>query len=338
MNICEMVKRLADMDAVSGREAESEMAAFITGELGLPEESARYDRLGNLTVSLARNKGKHIMLEAHADEAAFIVTGITDRGFIRVAPTGGTYMGGVLGNVFTVLGRGKYPAVPAVIPPHLASKDTEGMPEAEDILLDAGMSAELAKKLISPGDPVVRRERACSLSGDRITGKALDNRAGVAALIWAAKRILDRGTDNSVTLAFACQEEIGTRGAGTAARIVCPDEALCVDVSFAVQPGVGAETAGRLGAGPMIGVSPVLSRNISGKLRMICEREGIPFQTEVMAGRTGTDADAIQISEKGIPCGLVSIPLRNMHSSAEVIDVNDVESTAELAALYCGER
>ena len=111
-----------------------------------------------------------------------------------------------------------------------------------------------------------------------------------------------------------------------------------VDVSFAKQPGVASVTAAELGQGPMIGVSPALNPKVTELLFETAKKEKIPYQTEVMGGATGTNADEAAVAKGGVACGLVSIPQRNMHTPAEIIALDDVENTARLLASYIMDR
>lgn len=335
MTTAQLLMKLSDMDIISGCEKDSELIDTVAEYLDIPANTMSYDKLSNLIIPVTEEGRKHILLEAHADETGFIVTSVTENGFIKIAPVGGTYSASILGSVFTVYGKEKLTAVAVTVPPHLSNKDKTELPDVSDILLDAGLSGEKAKELISAGDRVLRKVTSAQLSDTRITGKALDNRAGVAVLLIAARKLVEEGTANKITLAFTSMEEVGCRGAYAAGNTLSPDEAICVDVSFATQPNVSKDEAGELSKGPMIGISPMLSRDISKKLTALCENNSIPYQIEVMAGRTGTTADVLQISGKGIPCALISIPQRNMHSSCETVDTEDIENIAALVAAYC---
>ena len=181
-------------------------------------------------------------------------------------------------------------------------------------------------------------KKPVSLQNGRICGKSLDDRAGVACLIEVASRIYDKDLPVNVIFCLSEQEELGTRGAKTAAFALSPHEAVALDVSFGDAPDVPSLKCGRLGKGAMIGISPILNRKIFDKLIYLSEENNIPHQFEVMGGTTGTDADVISVSGSGIPCGLLSIPLRNMHTPAEVIHLSDLESVCDLLEAYilCG--
>ncbi|MEG1886911.1 MAG: M42 family peptidase, partial [Oscillospiraceae bacterium] len=138
----------------------------------------------------------------------------------------------------------------------------------------------------------------------------------------------------NVAFLLSDQEELGCRGAKTASFSIEPQEAIVVDVSFGDTPDIPSYKTGKLGDGAMIGISPILSPKISNRLKNLGQSLEIPFQPEVMGGATSTNADVISISKDGIPCGLISIPLRNMHTPAEVISIEDVKSVAKLLAAY----
>lgn len=335
MNTAQLLMKLSDTDIISGCERDSALRDIVAEYLDISVNDMEYDNLSNLIIPVTEKGEKHILLEAHADETGFIVTSVTENGFIKIAPVGGTYSASLLGSLFTVYGKEKLTAVAVTTPPHLSSKEKNELPDVTDILLDVGLSGEKARELISAGDMVVRKTFSVMLSDTRVTGKALDNRAGVAVLLMAAKKLMEDKTANRITLAFTSMEEVGCRGAAAVGNALSPDEAICVDVSFATQPNVSSDEAGELSKGAMIGISPILSRNISDKLISICKENNLPYQIEVMAGRTGTTADVLQISGKGIPCALISIPQRNMHSSCETVDTEDIENIAALVAAYC---
>jgi endoglucanase len=139
-----------------------------------------------------------------------------------------------------------------------------------------------------------------------------------------------------VIVALTSMEETGSSGAVTAAYACAPQTAFVVDVSMAEMPDERPEQCGVLGGGPMIGFAPVLDRALSRLLVDTAKEKNIPFQREIMASRTGTDADAFAISREGVRTGLVSIPLRFMHSPSELLVLSDIEDTARLLAAVIG--
>lgn len=133
---------------------------------------------------------------------------------------------------------------------------------------------------------------------------------------------------------FSTQEEINSVGAKTAVFALDCDETVSVDVSFAKQPGVPEEKCGKLSEGSMIGIAPTLSRAISDKFVGLAKANKIPYQLEVMSTATSTTSDVITASKNGVAGGLLSVPLRNMHTPVEVVDIADIENTARLLAQY----
>ncbi len=273
-----------------------------------------------------------ILLDAHIDEVGFVVTNIFESGFLKVSAVGGIDPRILPASRVTVHGKEAVPALFTSTPPHL-QKDEGAVTPTDELYLDTGLGKRV-KEIVREGDFVTFDSSAASLSGGKITGKALDDRAAVACLIEVASRIYDKPLPVNVVFSFSEQEELGTRGAVTSAFASECDEAIAVDVSFGRQPSVSAEESGALGGGVMIGLSPVLNRAATDRLTAIAKKKSIPHQFEVMGGRTGTDADVISVSKSGIPTALLSIPLRNMHTPVEVIDIRASENLCDLLEAY----
>ena len=279
---------------------------------------------------------KTVLIEAHIDEVGMIVTHIDDNGFLTVANCGGIDVKTLPSLSVIIHGKREVKGVFCSTPMHLADKE-QSFNDISEIKIDTGLK-EKAKEFISIGDFVTYDTKAVSLLGSRVTAKSLDDRAGCTVLLKLAEMLYDKKPDINVVLLFSDAEELGMRGARTAVFDMDIDEAVAIDVSFALAPDLPSHKCGILSKGVMIGVSPILSSAIYKKLINLAKENDIEYQTEVMGGATGTDADVISVSKAGIPCGLVSIPLRNMHSSVEVVDIKDIESTAQLLYKYiaCG--
>jgi endoglucanase len=279
-------------------------------------------------------EGAHILLEAHLDQIGLVVTGVEDGGFLRAEPCGGADRRVLCGQEVTVHGvEPLYGVIPASAP-HLAEKDSDKALPASALLIDTGLPREDALRKVPLGSRVTFRTPPAALGEHRITAPALDNRAGVCALLRCME-LLQGQRHAPVTVLFAVQEETGGAGAAAAAFGVQPAQALVVDVSFAKAPGIpAAQAQGTLGGGTMVGFSPALDHGMSEQLCALAEENSIAFTREIMGGRSGTDADRIQTVGSGIPCALLSIPMRNMHTAAELLDLRDVEATAQLLAAY----
>lgn len=273
-----------------------------------------------------------LMLDAHIDEVAFVVTDVDENGFLTVAASGGTDLRTLPAKQVVIHGKERIRGVFISTPPHLSEAE-QVFSDITNIKIDTCLGAK-AKELITPGDIVTYCTKPTSLSGTKVTGKSLDDRAGVAVLIELARRLKDKKPDINVVFSIVDFEELGMRGAIPQTYAISPDEAIAVDVTFGTAPDVSEREGGFLGKGCMIGVSPVLSGRITDKLNTVAFDKNIPYQNEIMGGKTGTDSDVIALSRKGIKTGLVSIPLRNMHTGCEVIDLRDLESTCDLLFEY----
>ena len=303
--------------------------ANAAAELLSPYCAVTTDQMGNVIGTIAGDNSRHIMLEAHADEVGFIVTHVDDDGFANVANCGGIDGKMLPGTAVTIHAEIPIPGVFCSTPPHL-SKDG-GQPQ---LCIDAGLGANAAKEQITPGTPVTFDITPATLPGGQYTGAGLDNRAGLASLILAAAKISANPPGCKVSFLLSAGEEINCYGAKTAAFSIEPSEAIVVDVTFASSHGTPPNITGVLGGGPMIGRSPTLDRRISLELADIANSNSIPHQFEVMGGKTSTSADVIGVSRGGIPTGLLSVPLRYMHTPVETIDLADVEHCAQLIHKY----
>jgi len=230
-------------------------------------------------------------------------------------------------------GKKKLAGVVCSTPPHLSGSDNK-INKIEDFYIDTGMSFEAVSNIVEPGDRITFASMPKELLNDRITGPALDDRSGVASILYALELLRNQKYECSFSVTFSAQEELGERGAKIAAFDIDPDIALAVDVSFAYCLGDREYECGKMGQGPMIGISPSLSREISDKLIEISKNENIPYQLEVMNGLTSTNADQFSVNRTGCKACTVSIPLKYMHTPSEIIQIDDVENTGRLIAAY----
>ena len=288
-------------------------------------------RLGNNLIGEIKGKNDYtVLLDAHIDQIGMVVTSISG-GFLKVAAAGGVDRRMLAGMRVTVYGRETVNGVFCSTPPHLSKSDD--VLKIEDIYIDTGLG-DRANEVISVGDRVVFSVDFTELVGDKVTGKSLDDRAGCAALIKCAEMLSGKDLPCNVVFLLSDMEELGGMGAKTMSFGVSPDVAVAVDVSFGNAPDILPDKTGVLGDGAMIGISPILSNVVTKSLKEIANTKGIKHQLEVMGGKTSTNADKIVDTKCGIPTGLLSIPLRNMHTPVEVIDVNDIMSVAEILANF----
>jgi putative aminopeptidase FrvX len=277
----------------------------------------------------------------HIDEIGLVVTHIDEKGFIWFAPVGGWDPQILVGQRVEI--RGKDGPVLGVVgrkPIHLLEADQrKKVVELKSMHIDIGAAdRDEAAELIRVGDPAVIAAEPIPMLGDRLVSKAMDNRLGAYVALESLRRCDERGSlKGSFAAVAAVQEEIGLFGARTAAFEVRPDIAVAVDVTHATDaPGVDEKELGAspLGSGPVIGRGSTLSPKVFELLAETAEAEGIEYSIAASGRGTSTDADVLQISRAGIPTGLVSIPLRYMHSPVEMVDLGDVEATIELLAAF----
>lgn len=322
---------LCQAEGASGEE-------FLAGEIA-KEALQKYacvqrDASGNIIARMGKKGARpHIMLDAHIDQIGLIVTDIDSNGFLRVAACGGIDRRVLAGNTVRVLAKQTLTGIICCQPPHLSGGKSEAL-KADEIFVDVGLSEEAAREIVALGDRVQFLSSPAALQNARVAAQALDNRAGVAALIRCAEILHTADLDVEVTILLSVQEETGALGASVGAFSVSPDEAISVDVSFAAQPGVPGHKCGKLAHGPMIGVAPTLSKKVTDTLVDLAKRENIEYQLEIMGGITGTNADKISVSKSGVSTGLVSIPQRYMHTPVEVVCLDDIEKVAALLAMY----
>lgn len=335
MAVKDIILGLSNANGPSGAEGS---AARLAMELLSDFTPVVRDALGNVIAEFGNlNSPNHILIDAHIDEIGLVVTDIDNDGFLHVAACGGVDRRVLMGSEVVVMSKNKISGIVCCRPPHLTTaEDTKKVPEFTELAVDIGYPADKARELVTIGTRIAFRSRAASMLGNRVTGKALDNRAGAAAIIRTVELLEPKCSrlDCHVTALLSTREEVGHNAAGCAAFTVAPTQAVAVDVGFASYPGCPEEKCGKLGAGPMIGFSPVLSRAITKKLTATADEKSIKWQYDVCGGTTGTNADDIAVTAGGILCGLLSIPQRNMHTPVEVVDCEDVENTAQLLAAY----
>jgi endoglucanase len=331
----ELLKKLSNAHGVSG--SESSVFAIIKKELKGYVDEIYEDPMGNL-IATKRGNPFTVMLAAHMDEIGLMVKYIDDKGFIRFVALGGWY-GPTLYNQRVVLHgtKGKYLGVIGGKPPHIMDEeDRKKGVKIDDMFIDIGASSpeEVEYLGIEVGTPVTVDREFTPLAYNRVSGKAFDNRAGVAMLIKTLKQ-----TDSPLTIfgVFTVQEEVGLKGARTSAYGLDPDCAIATDVTIpGDHPGIEMKDAPvAMGKGPVITIVDSSGRGLIASRKMVkwlkdaADAQRIQVQLEVGSGGT-TDATAIHLTKCGIPSTTVSIPSRYIHSPVEVLDTEDIESGVKL--------
>jgi len=277
----------------------------------------------------------------HIDEIGLVVRHIDERGFIWFGTIGGWDPQILVGQRVEIQTKdGPVTGVVGRKPMHLLDADArKKVVETKSMHIDVGASdREEAARLVRVGDPVVIECEPRRLAGGRIVSRSMDNRLGAYVALEALRRCHQRGPLRASFAAVAAvQEEIGLFGARTSAFSIRPDLAVVVDVTHATDaPGVEEKELGShdLGSGPVIYRGSTLSPRVFELLVETAEGSGIAHTVGATGSSTGTDADAVQFARSGVPTGLVSIPLRYMHSPVEMVDLADLEATVELVAAF----
>ncbi|HJW89465.1 MAG TPA: M42 family metallopeptidase [Anaerolineales bacterium] len=318
----DLIQQLVEATGPSGYE--SEIRAIVRRQVEKYVEELRVDALGNLIASkgLDRNGGKKIMLAAHMDEIGLIATHIDDQGFVRFTTVGGVHRENLVG------GRVRFiNGVQGVIGMERPD-EVNRLPSFEQMFIDVGATRR-DNCPVRVGD-IAAFDRPFADFGNRLVSKAMDDRIGVAVLVETLRRFKD--SPHQVFFVFSVQEEVGLRGATTAAFGLEPDLGVAVDVTRSGDTPKGVKMEVKLGAGPAIKVRDggMLSdpRVVDWMLRT-AEKARLPTQLEVLESGT-TDARAIQLTRAGVPAGCISIPCRYIHTPSEMVDFRDVELAVDL--------
>ena len=293
------------------------------------------DEIGDVVCVLNPENDTKIMLSAHADEIGAVVSNVTDKGRLQVVNRGGiipfTYPGQ---QVMVHTGHG---IVYGVVEARRESFENKEL-SAKDFLIDIGASTkEEALKQVSLGDVVALDTHIRQMMNERFTARALDDRLGVFIIMEALRRAKEKGCTTGVYAASTVGEETTKNGAYWCSSRIKPDLAVVVDVTYCSDYGDKDTTeAGAvwLGSGPVLCNSPTVAKTLNKKMQECAANLKIPVQIEAASGLTYTDGDRIHFSSQGVPMVLVSIPLRYMHTPAEVADKKDVEGCIELIAEF----
>ena len=337
MQTIDLLRQLSNAFGVSG--FEDNVRELIRPLVSPFVDEVKTDALGNLFAirNSSNPDAKTLMLDAHTDEIGFIVKWIEKDGFLRFAPIGGWDPRIVPGHRVEIQTRsGNLQAgVIGTAPPHILSpEERKAQLPIEKMFIDIGAtSMEEAQEMgVRIGDPLTIHYPFMELKEGYVTGKAFDDRAGCAVLIETAERTAGQDLGVNVVFAFVFGEEVGLRGARTAAFQIEPDLAIAVEGTIgADMPGVPEHSQPvRLGRGPAISVadrSIVVNRKVLHAMESIAEAANIPYQYKLPT-YGGTDAGAIHLSRGGVLAGIVSVPCRYIHSPISTLQLADFELTS----------
>ncbi len=326
------LKKLCELGGIAGRE--TAVRQEIARQLQPLAQDLHTDALGNLLAYLPGSTSQKIVLCAHMDEVGLMIHYIAPGGFLYFVPVGGIDPRTLLAQRVTVhTARGPLTGVIGTKPAHITQpkERTQAVP-LEELFIDVGLPAEAVTQRVAVGDFVTLQRPFESFGDGRICAKALDDRVGCFCLLEALRRV--RHPKVGVHIVFSAQEEVGLRGAGTAAFGLDADVALAVDATGAADiPSCRPqEYLTRLGGG--VAVSALDAATITPQwlleaLLALCRTRQIRSQLRI-APRGGNDAGALHRSKTGVPACALSVPVRNIHSNVEVADEQDIAATVDL--------
>ena len=332
MNIKDTVFALSETCGASGNESPvAELALGMLKEYCPDAEIINGSVIGHF--GKFQENLPTLALDAHIDQVGMIVTYITEEGFIKFSNLGGLDRRLLPAQQVILHGKKDIKGVICSVPPHLTNGNSEVLQYSE-CAIDTGLSKAELDEIISLGDSITFDVKCRELVSNRITGGAMDDRCGMAVILQTLEFLKDKNLNYNVTVIFSTQEELGERGAKISAYRENPDYCIAVDVSFGFSIGEDEHKCGILGGGAMIGISPCLDRDLSEKLINTAKENKIPYQIEVMNDLTSTNADRYSVNQSGCKACTVSIPLKNMHTPVEVIDLSDLRMTADLLAHF----
>lgn len=334
MDMRNALERLSAQAAPSGFEGP---AAQVVAELLRPlMDEVSIDRSGNVigVRRCGKPNAKRLLLDAHIDEIGLMVVGIED-GFLRFRTIGGVDPRMLPDRELTILTQPPIFGVVACLPPHVQKAgDSKMSVPISELMVDIGMSQKQAEKAVPIGTPMVFRGGCISLGDKQLCGKAMDDRSCFVTLLRVAELTQPAALDVDLYLVGSVSEEFTCLGAKTAAFAINPDWCVAVDVTHGATPDGQKDRTFPVGGGPAIGVGPNMTTWMTRRMIAKAEELELDYQLEVMAGHTGTNGWPMQISREGIATSVVSVPLKYMHSPVEVLNLEDMEHTAQLLAAF----
>lgn len=332
MELKEFLRRSTASTGLPGYERP--VGEFVASAFEPYADEVTRDVMENVIARLGTS-GPRVMISAHQDEIGLMVLSIDEDGSVRIARNGGVDPR-ILPSmeVHVLTSDGPLYGVVGAKPPHLLSAaDYKKAIKLEDLYVDLGYSADEVRRRVRIGDPIVMLAPGVELADGRYASKTMDDRAGVAMMLECIKLMGRMKAPAQTFFVTSTQEEVGLRGAGTSAYALDPDFAIAIDVCHGAGPGTGPFEAFPLDK-VVLTTGPNIHPMLLKKIRETAKRNGIDIAIEACGGVTGTDAGSIQVKRAGIPCLLVSIPLKYMHTTVETLSLRTITEAARLIALF----
>lgn len=334
-DILEIFENLKDIMTVSGYErvnAEKvrDIAMKHTGRFF---QSADITKSGSVILyhRSVKENARTLLLDAHIDTIGLAVSEILDGGFIRTANVGGIDRRILTTAEIEIFGKERVRGLFSSVPPHLTNKNGENtLPDFADMLVDTGKTKEELEKLVSVGDPCVFVGKTQRLLGDRVTSAHLDDKICCAAILGACAMLEENDDICNVTVLLSSGEETHGGGAKTASFVTEADGCIALDVNFAKEKGVPDYQSAKLGEGAMISRSAHTDRKMTDIVIKCADISNIAHKVIAETDGTGTNADTIEVANRGTPCAVLSIPIKYMHTPCELCSVHDAECARDI--------
>lgn len=318
--------------------AEDLVAQTMTAALSHYTDDIKTDELGNLIATVrGEGLGRHprVLLSAHMDEIALMVSAIEPGGFLRLAQTGGFDARTLVAQEVTVHGQTRLTGIVGSKPTHLttAAERAQAAPLSE-LYVDLALPEERVRSLVHIGDRITVLQPPLALLNQRVAGKSLDNRTSLAVELECLDALRSLRHNADVIVVGTVQEEVGVRGAATVGYGINPDIAIAIDVTWADMPGQPSDLSFKMDKGPVIVFGPNVHPKVFAALKRAATEHNIAWQLELSQGPTGTDGRAFQIAQDGIATGVVGIAIRYMHCSVETGSYPDIRDCGKLLAHF----
>lgn len=334
MDIQKLLSRAAEICGPSGQEMA--MANEIAEQFRPLVDEVSVDAMFNV-IAHKKGTGPRVMICAHHDEISLMVSHIEDDGCLRVGMVGGVDPRILPASRVWVHGKEKLFGTIGALPPHLMSaEDRSRNYTMKELYVDVGMDADKVRGLVRVGDLVTFQGPGTALMNDQLAAKTMDDRSCVVMMLCAAERLNRLACDADVYFVSTSQEEVGSRGAETAAFAIQPDLCVALDGDFADQPGSQPDTTMPIDT-LVTSVGPYLQPKLVKRLKDCAEAHGVKLETIVAPSYTATDADEVGLARAGVPSVLLSLPMKYMHTTVETVNMKTLSEGGRLLAHFISE-
>lgn len=315
---------------------EMEVAEYFAGQFRPFVDEVTVDAMFNV-IAHKKGTGPRVALFAHMDEIGLMVIAIEEDGSLRLGNVGGVDPRILPASRVWVHGKERLFGTIGAMPPHLMKpEDRKKNYERKDLYVDVGLPVEKVRELVRVGDIVTFNVPATPLLNGQFAAKTMDDRACVAMLVETAERLRKLQCDADVYFVGSTQEEVGSRGAETAAFAIAPDLAIAIDVDHATIPGSRPNTTVELDS-LCASIGPFLQPKLLKRLMDCAAAHHVKLQTTVAERNTYTDGDEVSLARDGIPMVLLSLPLKYMHTTVETLDIQALQEGSRLLAHFLSE-